>query len=57
MTIEFDCGTVKQNVGMPSLALKAHAKECTDPKCVEDCKKELAKLGDYYSESNKGGQK
>lgn len=52
MTLEFDCGTVKQNVGMPSLALQAHIKECKDTDCIKDCKRELEKLGNTYIDTN-----
>lgn len=47
MELEFECGTVKKNIGILSMALKAHLKECKNNKCIEDCKKELAKSGDY----------
>lgn len=52
MTIEFECGTVQSNVGVPAMALSSHIKVCTDKNCVEDCKKELAKVKGFSSDIN-----
>lgn len=44
MIIEFECGYVATNVGMPGLALKAHVGACQDQDCQRDV---LASLPQY----------
>jgi hypothetical protein len=43
MEIEFECGTVKKNIGNLVLALQAHIKECSNDKCKQDCEKNIQK--------------
>lgn len=49
MELEFDCGKVVKNIGMPSLAIEAHLKECTNKECIENCKAELKKVKGFIA--------
>ena len=36
MELEFDCGTVVQNVGEPIMAMNHHITVCAHSACIED---------------------
>lgn len=43
MELEFDCGTVAQNVGVPIMAMRYHTTVCTNEACIADVKSEISK--------------
>lgn len=45
MEIEFDCGTIAPNVGVLSMALKAHLEVCVDEACKQDVLDNIKKFG------------
>lgn len=36
MTIEFECGHVVENVGMPGMAIRAHIGQCDNAECQQE---------------------
>ena len=57
-SLEFNCGTVVDNIGMPGLAIRDHMYwhqqngSVEDLECIEDCQKELKNYKDSYTEVN-----
>ena len=43
MEIEYDCGTVVQNVGVPIMAMRYHTTVCTNEACIADVESEILK--------------
>lgn len=37
-TIEFECGKTATNVGVISMAIRAHIGQCDNAECQQDCK-------------------
>ena len=44
MELEFDCGTVVQNVGEPIMAMNHHITVCAHSACIEDVQSFLSQF-------------
>ena len=47
MEIEFECGHTANNVGIPSMAIRAHVGQCNNQACQAELLAEAFKTGSF----------